>query len=393
MLRARGGACTLSAVTTPQEQTAGGNVITRLVDRIRDLIHLGRARAGWFDHLVHAGGHYNRSQADTLAAAVTYYAFLALFPVVLLLASIAGFVLAGNTALQLQLVGAIQDAVPGKTGSDLASSVAGAIGARRTTGVIGLVGFLLVGIGAVDKLRVGMDIIWRGKPDQPDFLGDRLKDIVVLLGLAGAGVLSIALTAGTTAASTVVFDALGIDQVPGFFLLTAALGIGLALVGDTLVFLWVLKGVPDTPHPARMLLPGAVFGAVGFELLKVVGGYYLQILSGNVTTSVFGGFVGLIVWINVLARFAFFTASWTATLPAVEHSDAQVPHGPAGPTRLPDVVLVDERGPRPAPLKLAAGLVGAGALMGAAAGRWGPAALRRRGDRTDRGRPGAAGGA
>ncbi len=211
-------------------------------------------RAGWFDHLVHAGGHYNRTQADRWpprspttpswrcsgrAAA----------------GSIAGFVLAGNTALQLQLVGAIQDAVPGQDGSDLASSVAGAIGARRTTGIIGLVGFLLVGIGAIDKLRVGMDIIWRGEPDQPDFLGDRLKDLVVLLGLAGAGVVSIALTTGTTAASRVVFDALGIDQVPGFFLLTAALGIGLALVGDTLMSVACSRACRAPRTHRAMLLP------------------------------------------------------------------------------------------------------------------------------------------
>lgn len=362
-------------MTTPQEST--GNVVTRTVDGIRGLIHRGRARAAWFDHLVHAGGHYNRRQCDTLAAAVTYYAFLALFPVVLLLASVAGFVLAGDPLLQLQLVDAIREAVPGETGANLAASVLDAIDARRTTGVIGLVGFLLVGLGAVDKLRVGMDVVWRGQPDQPDFLADRLKDLLVLVGLAGAGVLSIALTTGTTAASSWLFDLLGIDEVPGFFLLTAALGIGLALVGDTLVFLWVLKGVPSTPYPARMLLPGAVFGAVGFELIKFVGGFYLNILSGNVTASALGSVVGLVVWINVLARFGFFTACWTATLPAVEHLDAQVPFGPEAPTRLPDVVLVDERGPRPGPVRLAAGLVGAGALMGAAAAGLVPAALRR----------------
>ena len=364
-------------MTTPPDSTPSGNAVTRLVDRGTGLLHAQRARRPWFDHLVHAGGQYNRAQGDLLASGVTYYVFLALFPVVLLLASIAGFVLAGDTALQLQLVEAIQDAVPGKTGDDLAQSVVNAIGARGTTGVIGLVGFLVVGLGAIDKLRVGMDIVWRGEPDPPDFLGDRLKDLLVLLGLAGAGLLSIALSTGTTAASSFLFDALGIDQVPGFFLLTAVIGIGLALVGDTLIFLWVLKGVPNTPFGIRMLLPGAVFGAVGFEVLKIVGGYYLNILSGNVTVSAFGGFVGLIIWINVVARFAFFTAAWTATLPAVEHSSAGPVHGPPSPTRLPDVVLVDERGRRPAPLALAAGLLGAGALMGAVAGRWVPATARR----------------
>jgi membrane protein len=37
-----------------------------------------------------------------------------------------------------------------------------------------------------------------------------------------------------------------------------------------------------------------------------------------VTASAFGGAVGLLVWINVVARFAFFTAAWTSTLRRIE---------------------------------------------------------------------------
>ncbi len=353
-------------VTAPSDPAARGNAITRVTARLTAGLHAARARWSWLDHLVHAGGRYNRSQCDLLASGVTYYVFLALFPVVLLLASVAGFVLAGTPLLQLQLIEAIRSAVPGGTGDSLALEVTRAIDARGTTGVIGLAGFLFVGLGAMDKLRVGMDIVWRGEPDPPDVVGDRVKDLLALLGFAAAGVLSLALSTGTTAASAYVLGLLGVQGVPGFFLLTAALGIGLALAGDTLMFLWLLKGVPNTPYGVRRLLPGAVFGAVGFEVLKIVGGYYLTLLSGNVTVATFGSVVGVIIWINVVARFAFFTASWTATLPAVEYSDAPVSLGPEAPTPLPDVVMIDERGPRGSPLAVGLGLLGAGAVAGAA---------------------------
>ena len=72
--------------------------------------------------------------------------------------------------------------------------------------------------------------------------------------------------------------------------------------------------VPSVSHPLRLLLPGALFGAAGFEVLKLIGGYYLSLISDSVTASAFGGAVGLLVWINLVARFAFFTAAWTATL-------------------------------------------------------------------------------
>ena len=355
--------------------------ISRAVGAARALLRRERDRRPWLDHLVHAGGHYNRVQGDLLASGVTYYVFLALFPVVLLVAAIAGFVLRGDPLLEDELVQGIRDAVPGETGQQLAEQVSGAIDSATTFGLIGLAGFLFVGLGAMDKLRVGMDVVWRGRPDPPDFLSDRLKDLGALLGLGAAGALSIALTTGATAASSRLLDLLGLDEQPGSFLLTGALAIGLALVGDTLVFLWVLKGVPDNPFGVRRLLPGAVFGAVGFELLKLAGNWYLSVIGNNVTAQTLGGFVGLIVWINVVARFAFYTASWTATIPAIEHATVQVPHGPAGPTRLPEVALVAERTAGPRPIRVAAGLLGTGALAGVLASRLGRRLLARRAGR------------
>ena len=85
-----------------------------------------------------------------------------------------------------------------------------------------------------------------------------------------------------------------------------------------MVFLWLLRVVPSVSHPLRRLLPGALFGAAGFEVLKLIGGYYLSLIDGSVTASAFGGAVGLLIWINLVARFAFFTAAWTATLRSIE---------------------------------------------------------------------------
>jgi membrane protein len=329
---------------------------------------------------VHAGGHYNRVQADLLASGVTYYVFLALFPVVFLLASVAGFVLSGHPELLARLTTAVRDAVPGQAGRDLAGQVTSAIDSRGVVGLIGLVGFLFVGLGAMDKLRVGMDIVWRGRPDPPDFLADRLRDLVAVLGFGVAGVLSIALTTTATSASSRLLDLAGLAEVPGVFLLTGAVAIALALAGDTLVFLWLLKGVPGNPFGLRLLLPGAVFGAVGFEVLKLVGAWYLSLIASNVTAQALGSIVGLIVWINVVARFGFYTASWAATLPVIELARTPaVERAPVSPPTMPDPT----GRPAPSPLRLALGLLGAGALAGVAATRWLPALLRRPGRERD----------
>jgi membrane protein len=116
-----------------------------------------------------------------------------------------------------------------------------------------------------------------------------------------------------------------LSEVWGYGVLTWIVGIALAVVVDVVIFLWLLRVVPSVSHPLRRLLRGALFGAAGFEVLKFIGGYYLSLISGSVTASAFGGAVGLLIWINLVARFAFFTAAWTATLRSVEAASRTAP--------------------------------------------------------------------
>jgi membrane protein len=345
------------------------NPVSRAAGAAKRSLRRQRARRSWLDHLIRAGRRYIRVHATLMASGVTYYVFLALAPVTLLLVAVAGLVLRGNPLLQDQLLEALRDAVPGETGDSLADTVTTAVDSATTFGVVGLFGVVFIGLAAMDKLRIGMDIVWRGRADPPQFLADRARDLLSLFWFGVAGALSIALTTGASNIAGRVFGLTEVDEAPGFFLLARALPIVLAVAGDVLLFLWLLRGVPGTPFGYRQLMPGAFFGAVGFEALKLVGGLYLTAIGGNVTASTFGGLVGLIVWINVVCRFAFFTACWTATLPAIEHADTRVPHGPPGPTPLPDIARVDERAASPSPGRLAVALLGAGAVVGVTAGR------------------------
>jgi membrane protein len=283
-----------------------------------DVIDAQRRRFPWFDHLARAGGRYQRTQGDLMAAGVTYFAFLGLFPVLLLVASIIGLVLAGNELLQQELFATIRDVFPGALGEELVRQLKGAIDGAGYLGLIAVVGFLYAGLRTMDKLRIGMERIWKGHVDEPDVLRDNLQDLVALVVLGAVGLASLGVTVGVTQATSWVLDLLDVSDEPGYGVLTRLLGIGLAVVADTVVFLWLLRVVPSVSHPLRLLLPGALFGAAGFELLKLIGGFYLSLISDSVTASAFGGAVGLLVWINLVARFAFFTAAWTATLRRIE---------------------------------------------------------------------------
>ena len=58
--------------------------LNRAWARIEAFVAAQRRRHRWFDHLARAGGRYERTQGDLMAAGVTYFAFLGLFPVLLL---------------------------------------------------------------------------------------------------------------------------------------------------------------------------------------------------------------------------------------------------------------------------------------------------------------------
>lgn len=363
---------------------------TRAYAWVEAAVRHQRARHAWFDHLVRAGGRYERTQGDLLAAGVTYFAFLGLFPVLLLVASILGLVLSSDALLQQQLFDQIRIAVPGPLGEQLVSQLSGAIDSAGVVGLVGLAGFLYAGLRTMDKLRIGMEQIWKGHVDKPDVVRDNLQDLLALVAIGGLALLSLVLTGTVTQATARVLHFLGLADEPGYGVLTWAIGIALAVVGDIMAFLWLLRVVPSTSYPLRRLLPGALFGAAGVEVLKLIGGYYLSRIADSVTASAFGGAVGLLVWINVVARFAFFTAAWTATLRRIQaltsapvpapssppSSPSSPPSSSPSPSSQPAVVLPPAR-PGWSPVRLAAALLSAGALLGIVATRLLPRRARR----------------
>ena len=59
----------------------------------------------------------------------------------------------------------------------------------------------------MDKLRIGMERIWKGEVDKPDVLRDNLQDLVALVVLGGVGLVSLGLTGVVTQATAWVLDA------------------------------------------------------------------------------------------------------------------------------------------------------------------------------------------
>jgi membrane protein len=330
-----------------------------------------KRRWAWLDHVAQAWAAYKAHHGDLFAAAVTFFSFLSLFPLILLGVSAAGFVLRAQPSLQTDLFNSIESNVPGSFGTTLKDSIDAAIKARAGVGVIGLVGVLFTGLGWVSNLRSATEGVWGQEPAQRSMIGGKVADLLLLAGLGLGAVLSISLTVVGSALTGAVLRALGLEHATGLAVLTTIVGLALAVCGDMLIFGWLLIRLPRAQVRLRVGVRAALMAAVGFEILKLVGTYYIARVTKSPTVGIFGSVIGILVWLNLVSRFLLFCVAWTATARGTSPDAEGVPEPVERIWPLPAGGVASARAhgqgeSRISPAATAAALVGAGAAAGAA---------------------------
>lgn len=246
-------------------------------------------RWSWVRTALRVQERFSEVHGGSLAAAVTLAAFLSLFPLLLALIGVLGFFSSRAADLPGEVVGRL-----GLTG-DAAEAVTSAIGvaerSRRVASIIGVVGLLWSGLGLVAALQQAFNSVWQ--------VGGRgLKDKAYgLLWLVG-GVAILATSAGLTAL-------LGLLPGPA-----APVALLAALAVNAALWLWTMRVLCNRDIGWKALLPGALLGAVGLEVLKVFGGIYVpRAVAGS---SALYGSIGIvfavIAWLLFLGRLVVYVA-------------------------------------------------------------------------------------
>jgi len=327
-----------------------------------------REKYPWLDHLVRAGARYTERHGDHYAAAITYFSVLALVPILMVAFAIAGFILRSQPALLEQLQAGITAQVPGQLGDTINQVVGQAISSAGAVGAFGLVGALYSGIGWMGNLREALSEQWAQPPETPNVVKKTLFDLLALVGLGLALVLSFAVSAAGNAFGALLLDLVGLGDVGWARFLLGLFAILLGLGANWLVFMWVISRLPRAPVAARSAVKAAVLGAIGFEILKQVMQIYLSSVTSSPAGAAFGPIIGLMVFAFFMSRFILFVTAWAAT--AAENEQDEPVEVPAPAIIRPEVVV--RSGPTPG---LAAGLLGVGAAVG---GLLGFRATRRR---------------
>ncbi|MFF2922922.1 YihY/virulence factor BrkB family protein [Streptomyces celluloflavus] len=259
-------------------------------------------------HLWRAYERMLRVRWTRLAAAITFTSFIAVFPLLTVAAAIGASVLSDRQLHDLE--SRLADQIPGIAEQ---LDLAGLIENAGTVGLIAGAVLLFIGIGWVESLRDCLRAVWEKDDDGTNFFVGKLRDGGLLLGLGGVAVLSLACSAFASAAVGNAVRALGLAPGGiGSILLTVA-GFCIAVLADFLLLLYILTKLPGVRPPRRAVVLAGLFGAVGFELLKLLLSGYLKGVAARSMYGAFGTPVALLLWINFTAKLLVFCAAWTAT--------------------------------------------------------------------------------
>jgi YihY family inner membrane protein len=244
---------------------------------------------------------YGDDNGGVLVANLAFSAFISLFPLLLILATVLGLIAAVDPAFRNDALKAVGDQFP-----VIGQQLTGNVHALQRSSVIGLI----VGVagliwGATGLAQAGlftMEQVWNlPGPDRPGF-AQRLGRAAVFIGLLGVGVLATTLLAGL---NNYVSNA-------AIFIVLAELAAAVVNVGMYLAAFRVLtpKGVP-----IRQLLPGAAAGGIAWTLLQYLGTYLVRhFLHSDSAYSIFGTVLALVAWINLAVQLTVYAAEVNVVL-------------------------------------------------------------------------------
>jgi len=233
---------------------------------------------------------YNDDQAGQQAALLTYYGFLALFPLLLVATSIADFIAQHDAHVRVRLLNDVASYFP-VVGHELQQN----IHSGHRTGLALIVGLLFALYGAqgiAKAIRNTLDSTW-GTPrtKRSTFPISTLKNLELLFG-AGLGLLL------TTALASYATAALGHSFL--FRLVPIALNAVLLYLLCMYVF---LVGASQR-RPRRDLRIGAITAVIGLLFLQTIGGYLIT-HQLHTTSGLYGQFalvLAILFWIYLLAQ-------------------------------------------------------------------------------------------
>jgi len=232
-------------------------------------------------------GEISRDNVTDLAATVTYYGVLSLFPFVLFLLALASLLITPEDAEKI--VNQLAAVAPGPATQIIGDRIRELAQGQSVTLVgFGAVGALWAASGGVTAVIRALNVTYDVKEGRPFW---KVRGLAVLMTIV-AGVLGLA-------AALVAIGAGPLGDRIGGPLGTAMAWLRLPVAGLVMTFLWALMywALPDVEQDFKFITPGSVVGVVLWVIASYGFSKYVAHFGGyDKTYGALGGVIVLLLW-------------------------------------------------------------------------------------------------
>jgi uncharacterized BrkB/YihY/UPF0761 family membrane protein len=245
---------------------------------------------------------YSDDRAGRLTAQISHAAFLAVFPLLLVLFTVVGIVLSGHPGLQDDIINSALRQFP-VVGSDLRDNVRQLSTGNALALTVGLLWLAYGSLKLSRSAQVMMAVVWGIRRDELPGFWDWIPRAAGFLAVLGAGFI-----AGGALAGLGAFGRLGT--------FSAWVGLVLSLAVNILMYWGGFAIIVHIPRDERAVWPGAVIGGVGWTVLQFTGALLVSHQLRHLS-SLYGTFatvLGLIWWIALGAMVTVYAAEFNVVL-------------------------------------------------------------------------------
>jgi membrane protein len=269
---------------------------------------------------------FSRAQGALLSGSMAYYTFLSLLPLLIVagvvIVNIAIFAIPEPNA-ERAVADALNQVFPG-IGSDVFGEVIDQV--VRNSRVLGVFGLLSVAYGSsgfVGAMTACMNRMW-GVESGRNPVGQKLLNILIVVMLGSVLLGSALLTVWVTATAQATLDVAETNPVIRLFEEVAAPS------SMALVLLLLYRLLPARRHSWLSQLPGALFGAVGFYLLKRAFDFWAGHSAGIAALPrSLVSVVLLLLWLGFFGQLILYGAALNVVLDRRRHGLPLLPEEPA----------------------------------------------------------------
>ena len=242
---------------------------------------------------------FGDDNANLVVVALAWYGFTAIFPLLLVMVTVFGFV--GAQSIGTGVIRTLHEFPV--IGTSFNPSSPGALHGSTLGLIVGLIGLVYGAQGVTQTAQQAMATVWHiPQTQRTGFLPRLGRSLAGLVTIGGAFIVNAFITSYATGGTTSY--AIRIPVLAGLLIINVAL----YFVTFTLL---TAKAVGP-----RGLLPGAILGAVSFTALITVGTGLMthQLKNASATYGAFGSVIGIVALLLLLAKLSMYAAELNPVL-------------------------------------------------------------------------------